>query len=317
MARECVEHFVSGQDAWQLGVFGFLSRLRGIGITLAVAVATMGIPWWWRHDLFSGVITLPLARVFIALAFVVGTVAVAGLLYLRRRAIRSLEVKNQLHELAHFIRDSYAAYCGAIKTDPALPEGKEAKDFGDFVSHLCERSKKYFARLLWDQNVAVAVRIAVTNPQSESQETQEILYCTIGRSSGLDPRRESTSEPISSNEGIARYLREKGSTGVLIYNDLEKASKMETFKTTKNEQTFSSEVQSIMVAPLNAWGGQDKAVIEMIGILFVTSRKRSAFGAKDVDSVRFIADALANAISTVVDKLTTAKRMPPLTRKVS
>ncbi|MBI3353795.1 MAG: hypothetical protein HY034_02760, partial [Nitrospirae bacterium] len=129
----------------------------------------------------------------------------------------------------------------------------------------------------------------------EDDKTQKIVYTTVGRSSGLSSKREETTEGISANEGIPRFfIEEKGSQGILIYNDLHKASSMGAYKRTANDAKYPDEIKTMMVAPLNAWDGKRQS---MIGILYIASRESNAFSIIYVDSMRFVADIIAKAFS--------------------
>ncbi len=108
-----------------------------------------------------------------------------------------------------------------------------------------------------------------------------------------------TSEDIKATEGIPNLFLNKKFLGVLIYNDLEEAAKLELFKKTQNEQLFKNEIKTLMVAPLNAWDGEIQA---MIGLLYLTSREKKTFSIKYVDTIRFVADMVSNAISFTVLK---------------
>ena len=140
------------------------------------------------------------------------------------------------------------------------------------------------------------------------KEKGNILYITRVRTSGLNKNRETTSEPIIANQGIPRYLIEKGCQEILIYVDINEAIELGLFKKTKSEEKYPNEIKTMIVCPLNAWDGSRKS---MIGILYITSRKDNVFSEKHVDSARFIADTLANSISfsTMLHKMIT-KRKP-------
>ncbi|MCP5057695.1 MAG: hypothetical protein GY937_13365 [bacterium] len=288
--RGAVEHFVEGYDAWQLGVKGFFSRWRGIGLT---GLLTMGVPWWTSLALSLLNNTLPqLPLAAAAWASAGGAVAVALLIYNRRRTQRSLAIKRRLHELTHYVRDEFTSICRATEENPEPSEYHAAKAFREFIVGLCDRTESYFQELLLDQRIATAIRLASATGEGD------VEYVTVGRSKNFNPAREATSEPIPANEGICAYLAEKQhSKGVLIYNDIDEAVKIDALMETENERRFPDEVASLMVAPLNAWSGTEE---QLIGLLYVASRHKNAFSVVDIDSMRFVADLVANAISTTV-----------------
>ena len=306
MPRDCVEHYVSGEAAWKVGLVGLFIRRRGIVGASAASIATMGVPWWWPTELgLDSTVRVDL-RYIAGLALVAGSaLLISGLIYLRRRARRSLAIKSLLHELAHFIRDSYSEYSMALQA-PALPDLQEERNFKHMASDLCERAAAYFRELLGDRTIAAAVRLAV------SLDDDRIVYRTVARSTGLSVARAKSSDDIPFEQGIPRFLSaDKGKQGVLIYNDLMAAAEMGTYKSTRNDQIFPDEVVSMMVAPLNAWEGQ---ATSMVGLLHITSRRRRAFSIIHVDSMRFMADTIASAIASIVQQLSQSNRMPSFER---
>jgi GAF domain-containing protein len=86
-------------------------------------------------------------------------------------------------------------------------------------------------------------------------------------------------------------------SGIFIYNDIEAASKIFFFKLTKNEQIYKDEIQSFIVAPLNCFDGADKT---MIGLLYITSRKKNYFDSRDVEHIKALSDLVAIIISQIV-----------------
>lgn len=296
--RECVEHYTTGREAWKVGFIGVLSRLRGQVLTLVLMLLTMSTPWWWPRSLPLLVIE---GRYFIVIVFGgLGILVLSGSLYLRHRAMRSLDVKFYLHDLAHYIRDANAKFAVA----PSSPHSPGDERFFEYSRQLTEKIRIYFMRVSGDPNIGVAIRLAVA---LEGQ--QEVAYRTIARC-GLSANREKTSEDIRQSEGTPRFFLDKGNVGVLIYHDLQSAIKLGAFKQTKSEEKFGDEISSMIVAPLNAaW---DDDLIKMIGLLCITSRNKNAFSVRDVDSALFAADTVANSIASVVRTLKGQKRMPPL-----
>ena len=106
---------------------------------------------------------------------------------------------------------------------------------------------------------------------------------------------------VKANEGIPRFLIEyaKGE-GVLIFNDLNAASQAGVYKMTLNDNKYPNDIATMAVAPLNGWDGNKQS---MLGILYVSSGRKSVFSVKDIDLVRFTADTIASSISLVFDSL--------------
>jgi hypothetical protein len=309
--RDCVEHFIGGRNAWHLGILGFFTRIRGVASTVCLTVITMGTPFWWP-DAFPKQVVFELKYLALILLFLISGSAASAFYYLRRRSIRSLNMKHHLHELSHYLRDYqtklYKRQERAIRG--AREEDEEDERFRDYVGAVCERIKDYFADQVNDPTINVAIRLAIE--LADDQGRERVFYHTVGRSSGLSSARAETTHDCAANEGIARFLlEEKGCRGVLIYNDLKKAADQGAFKLTQNEGLYSSEIVTMMVSPLNAWDRKKQA---MIGILFVTSRKTGAFSVQHTDSMRFVADTTAKAIAFSVDRLRAISRMPRLAR---
>lgn len=291
---DSVEHFIEGRNAWKVGLLGFLSRLRGILITIAVTLGTMSTPFWWPKN-FSTTISFQLKYGFFILVLAGGILTVLSFYYLRQRTRRSLDIKHYLHQLAHYLRDFQTElYQKGISVSPNAHSAEYFKMFQSHGDNICERIKDFFARLTKDITTEVAIRIA-KNFRTDSGK-DEIVYTTIARSSGLSSKRQETTEDISANEGIPRFfIEEKDSQGVLIYNNLRKAADVGAYKFTKNDQKYSDEISSMMVAPLNGWDGNQ---VNMLGILYVTSREKNAFSVIHVDSMRFVADTIAKSFAS-------------------
>lgn len=309
--RECVEHFTEGRGAWKVGVLGYWARLRGIITTALISSLTAGVPFWWPNHMPQK-IELKLVILFIVTGVSVCVVVLAVFLYFRWWWQKSLDTNFYLHQLVHSLRDYQT------ETYERILSEKEPQDLiyekerlCVYIKKICEGVKNCFHRHISDSTIEVAIRLAVELPDTMGGE--KIIYSTMGRSLGLNSERSKTTEDIGSNEGIARYLIEKReSHGVLIYNDLQKAADKDTFKITENERKYPDEICTMMVAPLNAWDGKDQS---MIGILYVTSRKKNVFAFKHVDIMRFIADTIASSIACVIEQLKTRDRMPDLRRR--
>lgn len=287
MARECVEQLVDGRKALSVGIPGFFTRWRGVATVLIPALVTMGVPWWWPWTWG----TTTVSNIY-ALAVGVGTMGViisVGLVYLRRRTERSLAIKSFLHQLSHHLRDHLVQHLRDADHGSLLRSRGRAMYFTD-MRRTCSLVAKYFKLLLGDDTVEAAVRFATED------KTGELVYRTVARSEGLNPAREERTVDLHVNEGIVRFMLEKGNHGVLVYNDIEQAAKKETFKITENELRFRDEIISMAVAPINGWSeGEHK----LIGLLHVTSRRKEAFELKHTDALLFVADALASTVSGI------------------
>lgn len=145
-----VTHHSDGREAWDKDLYGFI-RIRGIVlsviVTISFAAATStGAPWWItllpsnEHALKLAVIITIVLTIFSW-----GIVITYGLLYLRKRTIRSLKVKYLLHQLAHRARDIQASW------------GKNPReiDFKTTIQTFASLVQEYFKELIWDKDNTV------------------------------------------------------------------------------------------------------------------------------------------------------------------
>jgi hypothetical protein len=289
---DCVEHFIEGRNAWQIGLLGFFIKFRGFVTTAFITAITMGTPFWWP-DIITNEFKINLKHWFVVLVFIAGCICIIGFYYLRYRSQRSLDIKHMLHEFAHFLRDYQTKVYNAKNLKRT--HDHESENFKNYIEQICEKTKNHFERISGNHSIGAAIRIAVDKSPIDGKH--EIFYKTVGRSSGLSVKRQDTSEDIASNVGIPRFFSDKKSMGVLIYNDIEKAAEINVYILTENDKIYKNEIKTMMVAPLNAWDGKKQS---MIGILYVTSRESGIFKLKHTDTLRFIADMIAKSIGFTV-----------------
>ena len=311
----CVDPFMEGQSAWRYGVLGFFTRLRGILLSALLMIATMGAPWWWPSALpptFSLSVT---PSVVIVIAAAIGTVIVTtGFLYLRRRTIRSLDIKAHLHDYAHYLRDHQSKLFRHASAQKAAPDREELalEGFSEHMDHICEHTKDYFVMMTHDSTVNAAIRLAVEVAPVAGGQPQ-VVYRTVGRSSGLSRARAQTTEDIPASRGIPRYLIEQHeSRGVLRYNDLQEAANTSTFHPTRNETLYPGEVSTMLVAPINGWDGKKHS---MLGILYVTSKNHNVFERKHIDCMRFVTDMIAPSMAFTVQQIKSSGAVKELRRQ--
>lgn len=291
--KQPVDHFIDGRDSWRLGLLGFFPRIKGIALSGVITIVSMGAPWWWPNNI-SNQYEINLKLTITILVFMAGSAFTGSFYYLRHRSIRSLNIKYCLHQLAHDIRDRQTELHEKLASGKKYGRGNLRKELEILLRGVCENISYQFRSITGDDNVAAAIRVAVYNA-----EKKEICYKTFARSKGLNSQRSKNSEPISIKEGIARFLREdKKAQGVLIYNDLKNAEEVGTYKMTENDKKYKEEVCTMLVAPLNAWAGKKE---DMIGILYITSRKNNTFSAVHVDQIAFAADLTANAVASSIE----------------
>ncbi len=307
-----VTHYVDGYNSWKLGILGFLAQLRGHVTSIILGIPLMGTPFWWPSDWSS--------QATVNIGGLIGRSSLVGLLmcilcfiYLRRRSVRSLAVKASLHDMSHHLRDQISELfrrtsgsCGKPKKSDAPAE---ARNIVSFAHSFADKTRDHFRLLTGDSTIECAIRLAHQYPLSGGGN--KLMYRTVGRSSGLNPKRKASSQPIPFDSGIPKFFRsEHGGQGVLFYSEITKAIAQGAFLKTANEETFSEEIVTMMVAPLNGWDGNSN---DMIGILYVTSRRKKGFKPTQVDSMKFVADALAGAFIAMLGRLHSVGTKPDLT----
>lgn len=104
--RRCVDPYTEGRSAWTYGTIGFFTRLRGLLATVAVTLVTMGAPWWLPDKVtIPATYTAPTRATIVTATLLVGASLLGGFIYLRKRTIRSLDIKALLHDFSHYLRD--------------------------------------------------------------------------------------------------------------------------------------------------------------------------------------------------------------------
>ncbi len=303
-----VTHWVDGEKTWMLGLSGYITKFRGYFTAILLALPTFGVPFWWPSfiKLFNG----PNIPEFIQLKvttlsfhILIFTLILLTILftYLRRRVKRSLRIKSELHKLSHEIRDSM---CELIRRTQGK-KGKityrdpqhEKKHLLDFSNRMCTIISRYFKTLLNDDSVGCVIRLF----QSDSSNVNATKYVTIGRAN-LNKNRSQTSKPIPRSQGIPHFFL--GDTvecqGVLVFDDLEKAAANGAYIIQKNDTLYKDEISKLAVAPINGWNGEKH---DLIGLLYITSRTSKILKPKNVDLIKFNADCLAIAYTTILTRL--------------
>jgi hypothetical protein len=293
--KSSVDSFSEGESALKSGVIGFFSGKLGVLSTILITGTLAGTPWWWPEKLSIPSELVFSTKIFVIVIFLlIGCILTGGIFYLRHRSIRSLDTKALLHSLAHSLRD----YQSGLFNSRAQGEEAILENFRNHVVDLCEYIKDYFVLMTYDKSINCAIRLAV---EIDEPDGIQIVYKTYGRSSGLNQARAETTEDIPANRGIPRYLiEEKECKGVLRYNDLNEAMKNGIFQKTKNEEEYPEEIKTLFVAPMSAWDGKKRS---MIGLMYITSRKKNVFKHKHVDCMRFVTDLSASSVAFGVQRI--------------
>lgn len=287
--KKCVLNYAEGREAWDNTIAATILSQKGIWATTLFSIMTMGsAPFWWP-DSFK-VETVKLSYVLCGLIVLFVVSLSLGLIYLRKRTVRSLQIKYLMHQLVHDIRDYHTKKFRDLKNHHTTKNKDFSQEYKEHLYLLANHTREYFRWLISDNSIEVAIRLAYPS----KVEQGNVLYVTRVRTSGLNKNRNETSEPIPANKGIPRYLIEKQCQEILIYLNIDEAIELGLFQKTKSEEKYPKEIKTMIVSPLNAWDGSKKS---MIGILYVTSRNNNVFHESHIDSARFIADSLANSIS--------------------
>jgi hypothetical protein len=294
MTAQGVEFLSDGRTAWRkIQPWGSLLRKRGLTATAILALASSGTPWWLDPNFFTNTIDIKFSyKALFLLSWVpISLLTLCGLFYLRKRFKRSLDLKFKLHDFEHYLRDAQTGFFEIANANDWNID-KYNGEFQALITNIGQKTKDYFHRLCRDDSIEVAIRLATKG------EDGFITYNTVTRTSGLSRSRQKTTKNININEGIPHFFQKyRNCTGVLHYTDIEAAIKIGAFKKTPNEEHYSEEIITMLVAPLNAWEGTKQS---LIGLLYITSRNKKTFSLIHTDSALFIADMIAKAIAFAI-----------------
>lgn len=87
---------------------------------------------------------------------------------------------------------------------------------------------------------------------------------------------------------------------MLIYHDLDEANTFGLYKKTRNDELYSLDVKTLMVAPINGLDTLRKKERVMVGLLYVTS-KRDSFRSEHIEPLSAIADMLGIAVPQITE----------------
>lgn len=170
-----VGHYTSGRQAWKIGFLGFFSRIRGL-ITIGTGPAIFYLavkcilkllssserPWWWP--------TVQHVLIFIG----IGIFLAIGLLYNRYRTRRSLDIKVDLHALAHFIRD-----CTVKSRSNASAGQKSSFKVGEvyveYLTGICNRLQNYYEKVIKTRPIGIIIRLAAFQIDSKTGENLRFI----------------------------------------------------------------------------------------------------------------------------------------------
>jgi len=286
---QCVLNFTDGREAWKETISYIILSKKGIAGSVALSILTMGSwPFWWPDSLKNKSVSLESILIAISVFFV--AFILIGLVYLRKRTIRSLDIKFMLHQFMHDIRDYHSRLFRHLKNIHETKNYDFTQEYNGHLLLLANHIRDLFRRLINDSSIEVAIRLAYPIKEQDGN----VEYVTRVRTAGLNKNREDTSVPIPANKGIPRYLIERKCHEILIYQDIEESIRLGLFHKTENEEKYPNEIKTMIVCPLNAFDGSR---CSMIGILYITARNENIFKEEHVDYARFVADAAANSIS--------------------
>lgn len=270
-----MQHYVDVDPRveWKRGCIGWFLRVRGIATSLLAKMMLAGLAFWLAHWAIG------------VLIIGTGSMGVAGLVLYRHYRLKEMETDRRLHSFMHRCRDHVANMLEA----PDLSATRERLD--RFQKHVVDAVADFFRERLGDKTINCGLRTA-----QELDGKQ--MYVTRARSDGLDASRESNTEPIPSDAGLARALMEKDKQGVFIIPDLQSAIASGAWLKTKNDAL--PDMQTIMACPVNGFAPGEKKV--MFGILYVTS-KMDVFRPGHTLPLKAIADFLGLVYSVLDDKL--------------
>ena len=191
--KEPFEHFVDGRDSLVRQAGGLVRYSRLVSIAVFIAIIFVA-PFPETY--------LPTKLVFISSLLLF----LFGLIYLRVRSERSLNMKYQLHMISHNIRDKQLE----------INKNNSSVNIEDVSVLFCSLIKDYFRILTKKEDIGVAIRIAI-------KKDKGIFFKTMGRA-GLNANRAPTSEDLHENEGLAKFFNNNdGKHGIMLFNDFEES----------------------------------------------------------------------------------------------
>ncbi len=278
--RQCLVAYTEGETAWQYNQFAFFFRRQWM---LYLFISSI-LVFLSLHAVFFPSLSSALKN---AIILVLAFLFFGSHLYaLRKRTLRFLTLQKQLHQLAHQLRNEHSQLLKRLAgKEKAAPE-----DALRYLSETLEKARKYLEVVTRENNIDMAVRIAL--PHQEEQGN--VLYQTLVRTIGLEGKTW-LDQAVSANEGIPHYLIEERDTcNVLVYRDIKKAIKEQVFREA-TDPSFAEATKSLAIAPLKAWDGKKKS---MVGMLYITSAHKKSFREEHIDSIRFLADILSDALAS-------------------
>ncbi len=277
--RQCLAAYLDGERAWQYNQFAFFFRRQWmLYLLIASVLVFLSLHAVFFPDLSSALknaIILVLAFLFFGGHFVA----------LRKRTLGFLTLQRQLHQLAHQLRNEHSQLLKKFASkEKAVPE-----DVLRYLAEVLEKARGYLEVITGEKH-DMALRIAL--PHQEEQGN--IIYQTLACTAGLE-KNPWLEQAVPANEGIPRYLIEERDTcNVLVYRDIKKAIKEQVF-CEETEPAFADTIRSLAVAPLKAWDGKKKS---MVGMLYISSGRTKSFREEHIDSIRFLADILSDALAS-------------------
>lgn len=298
MARECVEHIKASNSPWSTRTF--FIQIRGL-ITTGTIIGTLliGKPWIFEYIENKETNITEFTKTY---AQILTATTIFLLFYiwktLRKGYLTQYKLARMKHELEHTARDYQSDLLRSLINNPSS-HPNVSNIFPSLLTQSCEIIASYFQHLTHEEDIAASIRLAVAKETNITDTTgPSFEYKTVARSKGLDPNRKRNSEPIQANEGLPLFMRNKRKMGVLFYNDLIEAAKLGAYKLTKNDEDYPNDIQTMMVAPINAWSGQDH---DMIGILFISSKHTGTFKTAHTDEMLYVTDHLAQTIASFTE----------------
>ena len=185
--KNCVTHYNDGRPCWRLGASGYFARLRSSVSIAALTLATMGVPWWWPEKYFPPIPEENFSM-YAHMASILGAILLAGSIYLRRRSVRSLAIKRNLHNIAHTTRDFQAK----LRSTGRTPKNQRQNEVTAYLQDICNLATEHFELMTGDKEISACIRLASTEASAA-----DLVYKTYARSSSLNSKRMQTTEPLS------------------------------------------------------------------------------------------------------------------------
>jgi hypothetical protein len=279
------EHYTNGSGYWQIGLTGFLVRLRGqVVIVILTFILLCYVKWIWPNlNFLHSSYTFNLS----ASHLVTYAVPILISLYLIKSTIKRFKFIKETEEKSLIRALSDTFHCDISQND------KPSISFESFCNKVCNIVSLYFRISINEPSVHCVMKVAL------SEEHGDISYKVVGSSQNTYSMK-AISNSISSSDGIAKFFLHKDVQGILIIRNISAAAELGIISKAEVENLWRVfKVNSLMVSPL-VWCQKNSSVI--LGFIYLTS-ENNIFNAHHVDNLIRISESISPNLNRIAEQL--------------